>query len=104
MVMSAGASAYDGKGRWDTHGYKKLNRCGAYVQARREGPNHMFEAWMRGYMTAVNSNVPGKKDFFEGVSDEALLLWVERWCLKNPLKGITVGLGAFLETRGVKWR
>ena len=90
----------DSKGVSVYFGYEDLGSCGLYVKENRSGISNQFTGWLRGYMTATNDFVPGKKDFFEGVDTDSIFLWVEQWCLKNPTGHFITGLSLFLRTRG----
>ena len=102
MCVVSPAWGEDKLGIYRMYGYKDLGSCGVYVKESRSGISNQFTAWMRGYMSATNKYVTGKRDFFEGIDEDSIFLWIEGWCLKNPTLSFSEGLFAFLGTRGVR--
>jgi hypothetical protein len=102
LLISSEVFAANSKGHYTNYGYKSIDSCGVYVSERRKGLTKESTGWIRGYMSATNYLVRGKVDFFDGVDEHSILLWIENWCMKNPTGYFFGGLMDFLKTRGVR--
>ena len=63
--------------------------CGLFVQARRTAQDSAYKDWLGGFLTATSwltntENIAGKTDL------ASLMLWIENYCNKNPLKSFGV--------------
>ena len=48
----------------------------------------VYGAWLGGYMSGVNTWVPGKKDWAGGTDSSGLMAWIDNYCGKNPLDSV----------------
>jgi len=89
-------------------GYQKCSEyLGDYATAETKdtetGIEYPFDAalalgWMMGYISGVNENVRGKKDFFRMQFSE-VAAWVASWCRDNPDKKIFNAMDALYKSR-----
>jgi hypothetical protein len=69
-----------------------MGSCGAYLNARDRGHNlkydqiNVYTAWMLGYLTAYNRLTPDTYDITGGENVNALMLWLENHCKKDPFE------------------
>jgi hypothetical protein len=69
-----------------------MGSCASYVASRdsdRRGnhvPLNAHTAWLFGYITAINRLQADTWDIQGGQDLEAILLWLENYCKKNPLE------------------
>jgi hypothetical protein len=52
----------------------------------------LSRAWIFGYLSAVNALVEQEKDLLGVIDVDAIVLWVDRYCVRNPKKGVSDGL------------
>ncbi len=89
-----------------TNHYPGYQRCseylGDYAKAETKETNNGISypqdaalalGWMMGYMTGVNENVKGKKNFFN-MKFSQVASWVASWCRDNPTNDIYDGMNA----------
>ncbi len=71
----------------------KMESCGQYVAARDEGRRGKYRGenrhinWIFGYVTAYNMQTRNTWEITGQTDTEAMLLWLENYCKKNPLDG-----------------
>src|SRR5438128_1255268 len=65
-----------------------FDSCGRYVQETRRGPSSSFpyRGWIGEYLTAVNLSTPNTYHIAGTTDLDGLMLWLENYCNKNPLK------------------
>lgn len=67
--------------------------CGSYVESKQDQTERYFYfAWVNGFLTGVNRYQKSEVKIFNGLydvkrgrDDEALMLWLDNYCNKNPL-------------------
>ena len=72
--------------------------CGVWVKDRQEKgwPMTANIAWLVGYLSGLASG--SAKDILRTTDGESVLLWVDNYCQKNPLKDVDdAGFDLFLE-------
>jgi hypothetical protein len=60
--------------------------CGQLVDARRNKEDGPYEAWLAGYLTAMDIELPDTTNLVGSDDLSGPVLWVENWCIKNPLE------------------
>src|SRR4051794_29669193 len=67
-----------------------LSSCGAWTEARRaRGADSLaFMSWALGYLSGINegTNAFAKRDILVRSDAQALLGWLDNYCLSNPLE------------------
>ncbi len=92
FFLPATVNAADIDGAYNvTFGEEKMGSCGQYVTARDEERRGKYRkinthiTWIFGYLTAYNRQTPDTYDIKGQTDTEAMLLWLENYCKKNPL-------------------
>lgn len=52
----------------------------------------LAEAWVYGYLSAINSHVEGEKDLLGVIDVDAISLWLDRYCMRNPKNDVVDGV------------
>lgn len=51
----------------------------------------LSESWLRGFLTAINGTVETEKDILRAIDSDAIMLWMDRYCIRNPKNDIMDG-------------
>jgi hypothetical protein len=79
----------DANGRYFAEG---LVSCGNWVEYRMGENSAEEEWWIRGYITAYNSQTPKTFDIKGNADLNSIFLWMDKWCQENPLKDLADGM------------
>ena len=90
-LPSAGWSK-DSQGNYAEHGVT----CGKFVEARRSHTDFVDKWWLAGYLTAMNYEMPDTYSLVGSDDLSGSMLWLENWCIKNPLSDLTDGAQALV--------
>ena len=90
------ASAIDTKGNFTFRG-AGAKACGGYVREDNIDTRGVYEHWLMGYISGINSAKRGKADFSNGVDPQGLIQWIENYCKENPLSNFGSAVDAMLE-------
>jgi len=84
LLGSVGQGA-DSKGHYQILG-RGTTSCGSYLEARRTRDVSFlaYEAWLTGYVTAVNLASANTEDISRGTDLDGLLGWLDNWCQTHP--------------------
>ena len=113
LVVSGPAWGKNNSDKWDNY-YPGYQKCTEYLAdyAKAETKETQTDityptdaalalGWMMGYVSGINENVNGKKDFFD-MSFSEIASWVASWCRDNPRKTIHKGMDALYWSRNKK--
>ncbi len=75
-----------------------LERCGIWLEARRENGPEMIalSAWLGGYLSAHNQYGFGNGDVLGGARLEDARLWIDNYCRANPMRQVKTAADAFI--------
>lgn len=62
--------------------------CGQWIEERKSGgwPKTINESLVTGYLSGLAMGI--KKDTLDEVPNQSIFLWIDNYCLKNPLNDI----------------
>ena len=66
-------------------------------EKKPKGPSHTwrFLGYIEGYVTAINYEKMGKKDWFKGMNIKKISNWVASYCRSNPSKDLDDALNEY---------
>jgi hypothetical protein len=67
--------------------------CGEWTQGRKTATNYLDEAWVQGFITAVNLVGPGSSNISGGTDPDGILAWIDNYCAKDPIKSLSYAVG-----------
>lgn len=73
--------------------------CGDYVEARKLPHTLRYaqnSAWIAGYITAYNRLTPDTYSIFGNSNLASVELWLDSWCMANPLRNLPNGMEALI--------
>lgn len=91
LISASQCHAYDSSGKYIILGVANES-CGEYVGYRREGEDNAYRGYISGYLSYANINTPNMYDIRGGRDMDSLLLWVEKYCMNNPLNKFSDGV------------
>jgi hypothetical protein len=68
-----------------------LVSCGKFVDARRSNTAGVYQWWLAGYLSAMNQQLPDTYNLVGSDDLHGPMLWLENWCVQNPLKDMQDG-------------
>jgi len=91
FAITTSATAADSKRVYVTQGVRS---CGEWVKNRKiaSWEDSVMRAWIAGYITAYNLQTPDVKSILGSTDLESVLLWMDKYCQENPLKGLAQGM------------
>lgn len=96
------ASAADENGQYATLAATNESTCGTYLSARDEAHHgqfarqNMYKSWLMGFVTGYDFGAPETYDITPSMDLEAMMLWVENYCRRNPLATFAQAAGALI--------
>jgi len=100
VVYAAGAA--DENGQYATLAATNESSCGTYISARDEAHHgqfarqNMYKSWLMGFITGYDFGAPDTYDITPSMDLDAMMLWVENYCRRNPLASFAEGAGALV--------
>ena len=97
LALSQTAAAADSKGNFVGLG-TGTKSCGTVVRDYQErGASFVANnAWVNGYLTAINRYVYRGGDITENIDLEGRNLWIHNYCTQNPLSNLVDATGALV--------
>jgi len=76
-----------------------LASCGTWTQDRKNRTidQKQIEQWMLGFLSGVGYTGGTKYDPLHGVDAPAVLVWIDNYCLANPLKHLSEAAHGFID-------
>jgi hypothetical protein len=96
------AAAADENGQYATLAASNENTCGTYISARDEAHHgqfarqNMYKSWLMGFVTGYDFGAPDTYDIAPSMDLDAMMLWVENYCRRNPLASFAQSAGALV--------
>ena len=103
-LLAGPVGAKDEKGSYTMSG-TAINKCSEYLSAYGQSQIKLkgetvsaaprfwlYIGFFDGYMTAVNAQRSGKKDWYEGLDSYVIAAWMSSWCRDNLSKDIANGM------------
>ena len=71
--------------------------CGDWVQARQQGglPKDVYSFWVLGFLSG--SVIQTNQDVLREVNSNAIEIWIDNYCQKNPLDQLAKAADALFE-------
>ncbi len=87
VSLATPAAAFDEKGSWMAQGARS---CGKWLEYKHKEDGNSWERtvyknWLAGFISGANAYRPGKAQYLEGTDVQSSMLWIDKWCTKNPL-------------------
>ena len=60
--------------------------CGKYIEARKSASDSKYQAWLAGYITALNVTEKDTYNLMGATDWGGMMLWIENYCTENPLE------------------
>ena len=80
---------------YEVYGYG-VKSCGSFVQEKKNTNGVLYNAWVAGYLTAVNLTSPVLYSILGKTDINGAMLWLENYCNKNPLKNFVDAVQALV--------
>jgi len=99
LIFLVPASAADRNGESATIVSQAMGSCATYVASREDGRRgdrkklNTHVTWLFGFLTGFNMATRDTYNIVGDQDNEALLLWLENFCKKNPLVAFTHAVG-----------
>lgn len=73
--------------------------CGEYVaDFKQDGHAKLSNSvWVAGYLTAINERVASRSNVAAGTDPEAWNLWINNYCVANPLESLSSATSALAD-------
>ena len=72
--------------------------CGSWVQARRgSSPDYAQEGWVLGFLSGVGFMGAPRQDPLNGMDAAGVFVWLDNYCLANPLASLAAASAAFFQ-------
>ena len=52
----------------------------------------LSRAWVLGYFSAINEHVEQERNLLDVIDVDAIALWLDRYCMRNPKKQVSEGV------------
>jgi hypothetical protein len=94
--LATPVAAFDERGGWTPYGARS---CGAWLEDRQEGgwADVGLTNWLSGFISGANRYRPGKSDYLESTDVKSAMLWIDKYCTKNPLRNAAEAAKALIE-------
>ena len=94
MAMStAQAQEQEGKFIIDPRDFS----CGKWINTPKNTAQHDVQgSWVFGYLSGINAENAGV-DFLRGKEPDELMAWIDNYCQRNPVHGITQAINELIK-------
>jgi len=100
LLVAYAAGAADENGQYATLAATNESTCGTFLSARDEAHRgqfarqNMYKSWLMGFVTGYDFGAPDTYDIAPAMDLDAMMLWVENYCRRNPLASFAQSAGA----------